>query len=262
MLLTPLYSIFFIKKIIHCIQRHTFLKSTLSPHTLSSHLISLSLSTLILYSTSKDTSEISTLSAIAHVQPSSVGENATPTRHSASLSATPISAGNGGTSNPSASLSRVQTAPRSAPPQTNTRPVLDTVDAAQALLGLMHASPTSSAPPEGISPLWSKEKEPPRSATSAGGETRMKRRKRAVEMSPEELQHARETNKRSAQQFRERERVRRQELKAKGEMAQRTNEELKKEKSGLLIARKELADEIKRVMPASPLLAPPQTFEF
>lgn len=129
-------------------------------------------------------------------------------------------------------------------------PQLDTVDAAQALLGLMHASPTSSVP----------ESESPWGRDSSSGE-RLKRRKRAVEMTQEELLHARETNKKSAQQFRERERQRRMELQTKGESALRANEDLRKEIDGLREARQELAREIRRVMPSSPLLAPEQ-FKF
>lgn len=120
---------------------------------------------------------------------------------------------------------------------------IETVDAAQALLGLMNASPTSTVPPEGLSPGWLRD-----------SESRAKRRKRAFEMSADELLHARETNKRSAQQFRERERLRRMELKNKGETVQQTNEELKKEIHGLRATRKELAEEIRRSMPGSPLL--------
>lgn len=92
---------------------------------------------------------------------------------------------------------------------------------------------------------------------------RAKRRKRAVEMTPDELMHARETNKKSAQQFRERERQRRMELLAKGEQALRVNGDLRREIDELRGTRQELAREIRRVMPSSPLLTQtPQQFKF
>jgi hypothetical protein len=99
---------------------------------------------------------------------------------------------------------------------------LETADAAQALLGLMCRSPTmlapATAPPclRTLEQPWAPSPTSPALST-ASDSGRAKRRKRAVEMTPAELRHARETNKRSAQQFRERERLRRQELLARGE---------------------------------------------
>lgn len=97
----------------------------------------------------------------------------------------------------------------------------DAVDAAQALLGLMTRSPTLQSPataPPGLARSFPDVASPPSPALSAS-DARSKRRKRAVEMSPAELQHARETNKRSAQQFRERERLRRQEQMTRSDQA-------------------------------------------
>lgn len=126
---------------------------------------------------------------------------------------------------------------------------LETVDAAQALLGLMSGSPTTltpaTAPPFGRTPATLLDSPPSPSRSVSPDSGRAKRRKRAVDMTPAELSHARETNKRSAQQFRERERTRRLQIVARGEQMHRANQQLRTEAVSLRALRSDLAKRIR-----------------